>query len=96
MGMLKKDGRKRVVISGVAPEIDGGRFPAKRVVGDEVVVGADLFADGHDLVAGALLWRRERSRNWERVPLEPLGNDRWAGSFPVHHLGHHARNDGRD
>ncbi|HEX2227522.1 MAG TPA: maltotransferase domain-containing protein, partial [Candidatus Binatia bacterium] len=43
-----RDGRKRVVIEAVTPEIDHGRFPAKRTVGDKVVVEADVFADGHD------------------------------------------------
>jgi len=32
------DGRRRVVIEGVTPEIDGGRFPVKRVVGETVTV----------------------------------------------------------
>ena len=45
------DGRPRVVIEGVAPAVDGGRFAVKRIVGDEVVVEADCFADGHDVVA---------------------------------------------
>src|SRR4030095_10120232 len=44
-------GRKRVVIEGVAPEVDSGRFPIKRVTGESVVVEADVFADGHDSVA---------------------------------------------
>lgn len=41
-------GRKRVVIENVKPEIDCGCFPIKRVVGEKVVVPADIFADGHD------------------------------------------------
>ncbi len=55
-----RDGRARVVIEDVAPAVDGGRFAVKRVVGDEVVVEADCFADGHDVVAcvAALAARR--------------------------------------
>ncbi len=51
--------RQRVVIEGVEPEIDGGRFPIKRVVGERVTVEADAFADGHDSVCCVLLWRPE-------------------------------------
>ena len=51
------DGRKRVVIEAVMPEIDGGRFPAKRAVGETVTVEADIFADGHDALAAVLRYR---------------------------------------
>jgi starch synthase (maltosyl-transferring) len=77
------DGRRRVVIEGVKPEIDCGRFPIKRVVGDTVVVEADVFGDGHDHVTANLLFRRERDRNWQSLTMKPLGNDRWRGEFPV-------------
>jgi starch synthase (maltosyl-transferring) len=56
--MADLDGRKRVVIEGVKPEIDGGRHPVKRVVGDRFTVEVDLLVDGHDHVAGRLLYRR--------------------------------------
>ena len=52
---LPVDGRIRVVIENVAPAVDGGRFPIKRVVGETVVVEADCFADGHDTLASRLL-----------------------------------------
>ena len=51
-----QDGRIRVVIENITPCLDGGRFPVKRIVGDKVVVEADCFADGHDLVACDLQW----------------------------------------
>jgi starch synthase (maltosyl-transferring) len=51
------DGRVRVVIENIQPAVDGGRFPVKRTTGDEVVVEADCFADGHDVVACMLRWR---------------------------------------
>ncbi len=84
---LPEEGRQRVVIEGVKPEIDAGRFPIKRVIGDDVVVEADLFADGHDVVSGYLLFRHEDQTAWSRVPLEPLGNDRWRGQFHVERQG---------
>ncbi len=81
------DGRRRVVIEGVSPEIDGGRFPAKRTVGDNVRLEADIFADGHDSVAAVLLYRPETSKTWIERPMRALVNDRWAGDFLVTQLG---------
>ncbi|MGC1295284.1 MAG: alpha-1,4-glucan--maltose-1-phosphate maltosyltransferase, partial [Alloacidobacterium sp.] len=77
------DGRKRVVIDGVDPEIDAGRFPIKRIVGDLVRVEADVFGDGHDRVTCHLLFRHEGEGQLHRVKMEPLGNDRWQASFQV-------------
>ncbi|WP_083551109.1 alpha-1,4-glucan--maltose-1-phosphate maltosyltransferase [Acuticoccus yangtzensis] len=71
----------RVAIEAVDPEIDGGRFPAKTVVGQPFVVEADVFGDGHDKVACAILWRRKGVHNWEEEPLRYLVNDRWRGHF---------------
>lgn len=81
------DGRVRVVIEGVSPAVDNGRFAAKRVVGDRVVVEADCFTDGHDAVAARVLWRREDEPGWREAPMVFLGNDRWRGSFVVEALG---------
>lgn len=75
--------RNRVVIEGVRPEIDCGRFPIKRVKGDVVEVEADVFADGHDDIRCCVLYRREGEREWKEVPMEAVGNDRWRGEFPV-------------
>ena len=84
---VPKEGRRRVVIEGVYPEIAGGRFPIKRTVGERVVVEADVLVDGHDELAGELLYRRAADSDWHRAPLVPLGNDRWRGEFRVHELG---------
>ena len=81
------DGRVRAVIERVLPAVDGGRFPLKRVVGDSVDVTADCFADGHDVVACALLWRRSDAAAWNRTPMVAQGNDRWRASFVVDALG---------
>ncbi|HUI42457.1 MAG TPA: alpha-1,4-glucan--maltose-1-phosphate maltosyltransferase [Terriglobia bacterium] len=75
--------RSRVVIERMAPEIDGGRFPIKRVEGDEVVVTADIFADGHDLLTAVLRYRRQGEAPWREVPMQEVGNDRWCGRFTV-------------
>jgi starch synthase (maltosyl-transferring) len=84
---MPAEGRVRAVIENVSPVVDGGRFAAKRVVGDRVVVEADCFADGHDTLDARVRWRREEDSTWQEVPMAPLGNDRWRGLFPVAHAG---------
>jgi len=81
------DGRIRVVIENIQPAVDGGRFPIKRIVGDTVVVEADCFADGHDVVACMLKWRRGADGDWQSAAMQPLGNDRWRASFEVDAVG---------
>jgi starch synthase (maltosyl-transferring) len=85
------DGRKRVIIERASPEIDGGAFPAKRVIGDAVVVEADIFADGHDLISAIVLHRPDgdASGEWTEVRMRPLPNDRWRAEFAVEALGFH-------
>ncbi|HEY8135805.1 MAG TPA: alpha-1,4-glucan--maltose-1-phosphate maltosyltransferase [Candidatus Limnocylindrales bacterium] len=82
---MPDDGRRRVVIENVAPQIDGGRFPVKRIVGDTLVVEADVFADGHDEVS-ALVYFQPPDDGQGRPgliakPMEALGNDRWRSTL---------------
>jgi starch synthase (maltosyl-transferring) len=81
------EGRARVVIEGVAPEIDNGRFPIKRVVGESVVVEADVFVDAHEKITPILLYRHELINEWTEVPMAALGNDRWRATFLVTEMG---------
>jgi starch synthase (maltosyl-transferring) len=76
-----------VVIEGVRPEVDCGRYPIKRVVGEEVAVEADVFADGHDVVVCELIYRKSGDKGWNAVPMAFLGNDRWRASFCVEQVG---------
>lgn len=87
MAIPQADGRSRVVIEGVSPLIDGGRFPAKRTLGDQVRVEADIFTDGHDSIAASLLVHREDSDEWTEISMQPLVNDRWTAAFRVKELG---------
>ena len=82
-----QDGRVRAVIDRVVPEIDCGRFPAKRVVGDRMIVHADVFTDGHDKIACMLGFRHELDRDWSEVPMSALVNDRWRAEFPLERMG---------
>jgi starch synthase (maltosyl-transferring) len=77
---------ERIVISDVAPEVDCGRWPAKACVGDRVSVGATIVRDGHEPLRAVVRCRRGRAR-WREEPLRFLGNDRYAGSFPVDAVG---------
>ena len=85
--MNLSDGRMRAVIERVTPSVDNGRFAAKRIVGDAVVVEADCFTDGHDTLACLLLWRREGEAAWQETPMSALVNDRWRGSFVADSVG---------
>ena len=77
----------RVVIENVKPEIDEGRLPIKRVIGEKIVVQADIFCDGHYDVAASLLYRKANEEKWKEAPMRALGNDRWEGVFTVEELG---------
>ena len=81
------EGRKRVVVESVEPQIDAGRFPIKRIIGDTVQVEADVFADDHDHVTARLLFRCCDVPSWTAVPMRLLGNDRWRAEFPVTRIG---------
>ncbi|MGH8609909.1 MAG: alpha-1,4-glucan--maltose-1-phosphate maltosyltransferase [Gammaproteobacteria bacterium] len=85
--MISTKYRRRVVIEGVEPEIDGGRFAIKRTLGDRVIVEADVFADGHDALACVLRYRKEEDPDWHEVPMRALPNDRWQGEFQVTAIG---------
>jgi starch synthase (maltosyl-transferring) len=84
--MQPEEGRDRVIIESVMPEIDGGRFPIKRIVGDEIVVEADILTDGHDALSCALLFRKLSDSRWTEIPMGPLVNDCWQASFRVQEL----------
>jgi starch synthase (maltosyl-transferring) len=81
--MQIEKGRKRVIIEGVAPEIDGGRFAIKRTIGEKVVVEADIFADSHDAISCVVLFRRDDETEWSELPMVPLVNDRWQAEFTI-------------
>ena len=77
----------RVYIEGVSPEIDGGRYPIKRTVGETVLVEADIFAEGHDRIAAVLLHRQAGEEDWREIAMTPLPNDRWQAAFDVTEVG---------
>src|SRR3954470_2247409 len=93
--------QRRVVIDAVRPNVDHGKHPIKRVIGDRLVVEADLLIDGHDRLAGVVAYRRKGSSQWLEPPLSPARSapreddaaavqapdDRWCGALVVDAIG---------
>jgi starch synthase (maltosyl-transferring) len=79
----------RIAIEAVQPQVPDGAFAVKRLVGEPVTVSADIIADGHDVLAAALLWAADDEAEWHRVPMQPLVNDRWQAVFRPTRLGRH-------
>jgi starch synthase (maltosyl-transferring) len=79
----------RVAIEDVSPAVEHGLFPAKRGAGEIVTVSCDLLCDGHDKISAVVRWREIDSDRWDETRMQPLGNDRWAASFPLRRVGRH-------
>src|SRR5450432_2828765 len=74
----------QLVIENVTPQLDGGRYPIKRIIGSVVEVSADIFKDGHDLIAARILYRRPGETEFRIAPFHyHFDADRWHGSFKV-------------
>ena len=85
--MIPDDGRKRVVIDFVGPQVDGGGFPVKRTAGETVRVVAHAFADGHDYIRVEVLYRRKEQPEWTTRGMTYEVNDEWSAAFLVTELG---------
>src|ERR1043166_3407408 len=72
------------VIENLRPLIDGGRYPIKRVIGEDLVVEADIFQDGHDIVAAVLKWRILGDVRWHETAMTLVDNDRWRGVCTIY------------
>ncbi|HEY5047743.1 MAG TPA: alpha-1,4-glucan--maltose-1-phosphate maltosyltransferase [Rhizomicrobium sp.] len=77
----------RIVIDKLVPSVDGGRFAAKRVIGDPIIVEADVFTDGHETLGVELLWRSANQRDWSRSPMRIVNNDRWRATIHPERIG---------
>lgn len=78
----------RIIIENVTPQLDGGAFYIKRIVGQSVVVKANVFADGHDVIAACVKFKHESAKKWQEVRMIELGNDEWQAEFTVDKQGH--------
>ncbi len=84
---MHSEGRKRVVIDYVGPQVDCGRFPIKRAVGETITVVAHVFVDGHDQIRVEFLYKKSEQEEWTVRPMIYQINDEWSGSFAVTELG---------
>jgi starch synthase (maltosyl-transferring) len=84
---IPKKAPARIQIRAVSPQVDCGRYPVKRTVGERVEVTAKIFRDGHETLGAAVRHRGPAATRWAEARLEPLGNDVWAGSFEVDRAG---------
>jgi starch synthase (maltosyl-transferring) len=79
----------RLAIERVRPVVDQGRFAVKRLIGETIDVTADVFSDGHGLLAADILWKAVDEREWHRAPMTMDHNDVWRGSFRPLRVGRH-------
>lgn len=86
--MIDFEGKQRVVIQNVNPELGCGQYPVKKVIGEKFKVAADVFADGHDVVKAILLHRQKGAENWKEIPMNFKENDHWEAVFTPDALGH--------
>jgi starch synthase (maltosyl-transferring) len=85
--MKPEEGRNRVIVEEIQPQVDCGRYPARRFLGDQVEITAAIFSDGHDHVAARLLYKPEGESDWRSTPMTPFPNDMWAARFTADRLG---------
>jgi starch synthase (maltosyl-transferring) len=77
-----------LVVSGIAPTVQDGRYAVKRLVGDELRIGADIFTDGHDILAARVLYRTPGERRPASVPMTySFDDDRWYATLPLDRVG---------
>ncbi len=79
----------RIAIESISPAVDHGRFATKRLFGEMINVTADIFVDGHGVLAADVVWRAVDEIDWQHAPMRPLGNDRWTGVFQPRRVGRH-------
>ncbi len=84
---IKEDGRKRVEIQNVRPNVNCGELPVKRVTGEQVLVTADIISDGHDTISSELLYRKAGEKDWTATRMLHTVNDKWQGVFTVKEVG---------
>lgn len=77
----------RIIIENIKPQLDGGKFQIKRIVGQFVTVTTDVFSDGHDVVECCVNYKHESEKKWSEVRLIPVNNDEWTASFKVEKQG---------
>jgi len=81
--------QSRVIIENISPAINSGNHAVKAVTAERIPVSADVYGDGHDIVAASVLYKHEKERKWKEARLSPGSNDRWHGSLTVEKQGYY-------
>src|SRR4051794_33746708 len=79
----------RIVIDDIRPRTPDPQHPPKAVEGETVVVSADIFKDGHDVLAARVRAKVGGKRGWRSVPMHLAENDRWDASLTFEGVGRH-------
>lgn len=77
----------RIIIENVLPQLNSGSFAIKRIVGQKVIVTAEVFSDGHDVVESCVKFKHESENNWQEVRMTHIQNDEWSAEFHVEKQG---------
>jgi starch synthase (maltosyl-transferring) len=80
----------RIIIENVKPQLDGGAFFIKRIVGQKVIVTANVFSDGHDVIASCVKFKHEKDKKWQEIRMTETGNDEWLATFKVEKQGYYS------
>jgi len=76
----------RILILGLEPQVDCGRWPAKACVGDRVPIEATVVRDGHEALRAAVRYKPPGGR-WKEAQLSVDEPDRFSGTYPVDAVG---------
>ena len=82
--------QKRVIIENILPQLDNGDFFIKRIIGQEVVVTADIISDGHDVMEAAIQFKYEKDKKWIETRMILLPNDSFTAKFIVNKQGNYS------
>jgi len=80
---------EQIVIEGVRPSVDGGRYPVKAIVGDACVVEATVFRHGHDRLRTVLRVQEPAGVEPSETPMTLVdpGLDLWRAELRFERMG---------
>lgn len=85
--MLETNGKNRVIITNVSPQVEGGKYPAKTTINEPTAFAADIFLDGHDEIAACIILKHKKERQWKEIPMHLVNNDHWEVNLELDKLG---------
>ena len=77
----------RIPILDVQPQIEGGRFPAKAVVGESFPIRARIFREGRDKLGAAVILTDPNGVDQPPVSMRHLDNDFWTATVNGNAIG---------